>query len=519
MKHKKAVQVFLRSGSMVFAWLVFASNMIFVKGVGQNLILNNDILIKRSESKMENKEKTTVKELKDKLFLKKENGGNLLSKEEFEQSEMFSEGYKKFLNTAKTEREIVKYVVREAQKLGFVEFDKDVKYEAGDKVYSINRARELVLAVIGKNGVKNGTKLAVAHIDSPRLDLKPNPLIEQNDFAMFKTHYYGGIKRYQWTALPLALHGRIVKKDGSFVDVSIGENENEPCFYISDLPPHLSREQVNKKMSEAITGEDLNVLVGGIPFKSDEGSELVKLNIINLLNEKYGIVESDFISADLQLVPNIKVQDVGFDRSMIGGYGHDDRAGSYACMEAIFKCEVPEETAIVVLTDKEEVGSDGNTGMQGKFLKYFISDLAAQESVKGRHVLSKSKCLSVDTSGAFDPVYSSLFELANSNFINRGVILEKCTGNAGKGGASDASAEFTGEVRKILEDNNILWQSGQMGKLGAGGGGTVAKYLANMNIDVIDLAIPALSLHAPFEVISKIDLYMAHRAVVSFFKN
>lgn len=456
------------------------------------------------------------KKLKEALFCKKNHGANVMSDDELSKCYDFAEGYKDYLNQAKTERENVSFVLKMAIENGFTEFDKNKKYVPGDKVYCINRNCNIALAVIGKQGSKNGVKLSIAHIDAPRLDLKPNPLFEKNEVAMFKTHYYGGIKKYQWTAIPLALHGRIVKKDGSFVDVCIGENDDDPKFCITDLLPHLAREQMSKKMSEAISGEDLNVTIGSIPFKSDEGSELVKLNILKLLNEKYGIVEEDFISSDLELVPAMKSSDIGFDRSLIGGYAHDDRSCAYPSFKAIFDCKEPEKTVVVLLADKEEIGSTGNTGTKSNFLKYFISDLANIDGVKGRDVLSKSKCLSADVNAAYDSTFANNFESMNSSFINKGVVVEKYTGHGGKYDTSEASAEFTGEIRKLLNENNILWQSGELGKVDTGGGGTIAMFIANLNVDVIDIGVPVLSMHAPFEVISKIDLFMTYKAILAF---
>lgn len=462
-----------------------------------------------------------IKKLKQKLFTRRDSGGKVLSEQELQNSENFSVNYKKFLDISKTEREAVDYVLTRAKKLGFTEFDNSKKYNPGDKIYVINRNKNIILCVIGKNNLQNGIKFSVAHIDAPRLDLKPNPVIEKNELAMFKTHYYGGIKKYQWTALPLALHGVVIKKDGTSVNITIGEDINEPCFCITDLLPHLAREQMVKKMSEAITGEDLNVLIGSMPFKTDSSeSELVKLNILNILYEKYNIIEEDLICADLELVPNIKSQDIGLDRSLIGGYAHDDRSCAYCSVEAIFDLNnTPDNTCVVLLTDKEEIGSDGNTGMKSYFLKYFISDLANQNNLKSRHVLSNSKCLSADVNAAYDPTYASNFELQNSSFINRGVVITKYTGSAGKYSTSDASAEFTGEICSILDKNNILWQSSELGKVDNGGGGTIAKYIASYNMDVIDIGVPVLSMHAPYEIISKIDLYMTYKTINSFFKS
>lgn len=462
-------------------------------------------------------EKNEVKTLKEKLFTRREHGAKVLSKEEMKNSQDFSVGYKDFLNKSKTESEAVAYVLEKAKKFGFEKFEMGKSYKPGDKIFAVNRGKNIALCVIGKNGLKNGARIAISHVDAPRLDLKPNPVTEQNEIAMLQTHYYGGIKKYQWTTIPLSLHGKIVKKDGTEVNVLIGESEDDPCFCITDLLPHLARQQMSKKVSEFITGEDLNVLIGSIPFEG-EGSELVKLNVLKLLNEKYGIVEEDLISSDLAFVPAMKAQDVGFDRSMIGGYGHDDRSCAYPCVQAIFEVGVPNETSIAFLTDKEETGSDGCTGMKSMFLEYFIEDLADAEGLKIRHVLSKSKCLSADVNAAYDPIYASDFEILNSSFINRGVVVTKYTGSGGKYGTSDASAEFTGEIAKLLNENNVLWQSSELGKVDNGGGGTIAKYIANFNMDVIDIGVPVLSMHAPYEVISKIDLYMTFKAINSFFK-
>ena len=467
---------------------------------------------------VDNEKKTEAEMLREKLIMNKKNGASKLTEEQVNICDNFCEDYKIFMNKAKTEREAVKYSLELLKKCGFTEFDINKKYNPGDKVYCVNRNKSIISAIIGKNGTKNGVKMAIAHIDSPRLDLKPNPLYESSDLALFKTHYYGGIKKYQWMAIPLALYGTIVKKDGQVVDVALGEKDDEPCFCVTDLLPHLAREQMEKPMRKGINGEDLNVLIGSRPFRADKGSELVKLNIIKLLNEKYGIIESDFISAELELVPTFKAKDVGFDRSMIGAYGHDDRVCAYASLKACLDCDVPESTVITVLADKEETGSSGNTGMQSSFLKYFVADLAAQDGIECRHVLSKSKCLSADVNAAFDPTYSSVYEANNSCYINNGVVVTKYTGSGGKSGTSDASAEFMGEIRRILDKDEVLWQTGELGKVDAGGGGTIAKYIANLNVDVVDLGVPVLSMHAPFEVVSKIDVYMTYRAVKSFFE-
>lgn len=467
---------------------------------------------------MSEEKKTEAAKLKEKLAAKKPSGALSLDNDIIAKADEFCEGYKAFMNTSKVEREAVNTTEKIALDHGFVKYDIDKKYSAGDKVYVINRGKNIGLAVIGKNGVKNGVKLVIAHIDSPRLDLKPNPLYEANDLAMFKTHYYGGIKKYQWTTIPLSLHGRIVKLDGEIVDVSVGDNDDEPCFCVSDLLPHLAKEQVTKPLAKAIAGEDLNVLIGSRPFNQDKESEQVKLNILNLLYEKYGIIESDFLSAELNLVPAFKARDVGFDRSLVGAYGHDDKVCAYPGVIAACETELPENTVITFLCDKEEIGSDGNTGMQSAFLRDFIADLAQADGVEYRHVMARSKCLSADVNAAFDPTYASAFEANNASYLNGGVIITKYTGSGGKYDTSDASAEYMGYIRRMLENNKILWQTGELGKVDIGGGGTIAKYIANLNVDVVDLGVPVLSMHAPFEIVSKVDVYMTYLAFAAFFK-
>lgn len=463
-------------------------------------------------------EKSQTAELKEQIMMKESEGIKALSDEDIAKADEFCVGYKKFLDSSPIEREAVRYSVELVKKAGFVEFEADASYNAGDKVYYINRGKALALAVIGKNGVKKGARLAIAHIDSPRIDLKPNPLYEANNLALFKTHYYGGLKKYQWTTIPLSLHGTIVKLDGTSLNISWGDDPEESCFCISDILPHLAQEQVTKPMSKAFTGEDLNVLVGSRPYKTeDKESDLVKLNVMSILNKKYGITENDFLSAELCLIPSFKSRDVGFDSSLIGGYGHDDKVCAYPALMAAVDVQAPESTCITYLTDKEEIGSDGNTGMQSDFLRYFIYDLAKQDGVEGYRALSNSTCLSADVNAAFDPTYASAFEAKNSSYLNNGVVISKYTGHGGKYDTSDASAEYMGKIRFLLEKNNVLWQIGELGRVDLGGGGTIAKYVANMNVDVVDLGVPVLSMHAPFEIISKTDVYMAYRAFYSFF--
>ncbi len=464
-------------------------------------------------------EKTQVELLKEELFMENQHTAKVIDDAEMQVAFDFCEGYKKFLNECKTERKAAEYTVAVAREHGFEEFDKTKAYKQGDKIYYLNRNKAVILAVMGKKSVGEGVRIAAAHIDSPRLDLKPNPLYEDKEMALLKTHYYGGVKKYQWVAIPLSLHGVVVKKDGSVVNVNIGENEGDPRFVITDLLPHLAKSQMERNAREIIKGEELNILIGSLPFNSDSGSELVKLNIMKILNEKYGIVERDFLTAELEAVPAMPVSDIGFDRSMIGGYGHDDRVCAYPALQAILELDgAPEYTAVTVLTDKEETGSDGNTGLQSDYLRYFLADLGRAEGLMGRDVLSKSKCLSADVNAAFDPTFAHVLDPMNASFINKGIVVTKYTGSGGKGGTSDASAEYVGEVARIFDNGKVNWQLGELGKVDEGGGGTVAKYIANMGVDVVDVGVPVLSMHAPYEVVSKLDVYMAKKAFLKFFE-
>ena len=458
-----------------------------------------------------------MSELAEKLFMTKKNAYLVMEEAEIKKAYDFCEDYKKFLDNAKTEREAVNEAVKAAKANGFTEYNPQKAYVPGDKVYVNNRGKAAIFAVIGKKGVKEGALISAAHIDSPRLDLKPIPLYEKEELAFLKTHYYGGIKKYQWTAMPLSMHGVIVKKNGEKVEVAIGENENDPVFCITDLLPHLSADQNNKTLAKAIEAEDLNILVGSMPL-SDEAEKAYKINVLKLLNDAYGIVEEDLVSAEIEFVPAFKAKDVGFDRSLIGSYGHDDRVCAYPILKAVLDVEIPEKTVISIFADKEETGSDGNTGLNSSYLKYFIEDLAKGDGIEGREALSKSKCLSADVTAALDPTYASAYEPLNACYINHGVGVHKYTGARGKGGTSDASAEFVGEVRKIFNDNGVMWQICELGKVDLGGGGTVAKYVANLNVDVIDVGVPVLSMHAPYEVVAKTDVFMAYKAVCAFFK-
>ncbi|MFI3141886.1 MAG: aminopeptidase [Clostridia bacterium] len=468
---------------------------------------------------MDTKEKSEVELLKEKLCSKNDHSVQEMSADEIALADDFCEGYKHFISTAKTERECVKFAIEAAEAHGFVPFEKGTTYVAGDKVYLSNRGKAITLAVIGSEGIGSGTKIVAAHIDSPRLDLKPTPLYEDNELAYFKTHYYGGIRKYQWVTIPLALHGTVVTKGGETVDICIGENEGEPQFVVTDLLPHLAAEQSKRTLSEGIKGEELNILIGSRPFKSDSGSELVKLNILKILNEKYGMIEEDFICAEFELVPAHKAADIGFDRSMIGAYGHDDRVCSYPALEAIFSVQNPTHTIITALADKEEIGSYGNTGLSSEYLSYFIEDLAAMQGLDGRDVMGKSECLSADVNAALDPTFAQVHDRLNAAFLNHGAVITKYTGARGKSGSSDASAEFMGKIRSILDSADVKWQIGELGKVDEGGGGTVAMYVANYNIDVVDLGVPVLSMHSPFEIVSKLDVYSTFKACEAFFKS
>ncbi len=463
-------------------------------------------------------EKTKTEELKEQLFLKRKNGILKSDDSVIESAEKYAVGYKKFLDDSKTEREAVKAAITMAQNAGFSEFQYGREYKAGDKVYINNRGKTIAFAVIGKSPIEEGVNITAAHIDSPRLDLKPNPLYEDIELALFKTHYYGGIKKYQWTAVPLALHGVFALKDGTVKQVSIGEKDDEPKFVINDLLPHLAAEQSKRTLNEGIKGEELNVLVGSYPFKDDKESELVKLNILRILYEKYRITEEDFLSAELEMVPAIKACDIGFDRSMIGGYGQDDRVCAYPALTAVLEVENPEKTAVAILADKEEVGSMGNTGLESDFLRYVIGDLAKMQNGDATISIRNSKCLSADVNAAVDPTFQSVAESRNASYLNYGVVITKYTGSRGKSGTSDASAEYMAYVRNMLDKAGIIWQTGELGKVDAGGGGTVAQYIANMGVDVVDLGVPVLSMHAPFETTSKFDVYMCYKAMYEFMK-
>jgi aspartyl aminopeptidase len=461
-----------------------------------------------------------------KIKYERKNGWELISSEETEKIFSFCEGYKKFMDLAKTEREATREIVSIVEKGGFRLLDdiikKGEKLNPGDKVYTVNREKAVLLAVIGEEPIEKGINLVASHIDAPRIDIKQNPLYEDSDMLLMKTHYYGGIKKYQWTSIPLALHGVVIKSDMQRINVTIGEDESDPVFSITDLLPHLAGEQMDKKMSEGITGEGLNILSGSILYRSSEDSQKdeikdkIRVNILDILNKKYGIEEEDFVSAELEIVPAFKAKDIGFDMSMIGAYAQDDRVCAYTSLKAILDVKNPKRTAICFFADKEEVGSMGNTGMQSRFFEDILAEMCRASSsdysdITIRRALSSSKALSADVSALVDPNYEGVHDKNNAPYINNGVVLTKYTGSRGKAGTSDANAEFVAEVRRLLNNAGIVWQTGELGKVDQGGGGTVAQFIANLGVDVIDCGVGLLSMHSPFEISGKLDVYMAYR--------
>ena len=427
----------------------------------------------------------------------------------------YCEGYKAFLNAAKTEREAVEWAVREAEANGFVPYDPTVSCKPGDRVYRVNRGKSVMLAVIGTDAPEAGFSIVVSHIDSPRLDLKQRPLYETAGISYFKTHYYGGIKKYQWTALPLALHGTVMTESGGRVDVRVGEAEGEPVFFISDLMPHIAKDQYEKKLGDAISGEGLNIINGSLPL--GEGSDAVKLGILALLHEKYGITEADLRTAELSAVPAQKAVDVGFDASMIAAYGQDDRVCAYPSLTALFETKAPARTCVVVLADKEEIGSQGVTGLRSAALAHFLTSLCENRGADYKTCFAASDCLSADVGGAYDPCYAEAYEAGNSAYLNHGVAVMKYTGARGKSGSSDASAELLAKLARIFRENDVVWQTGEYGKVDQGGAGTVATEIAMLNISVVDTGVPILSMHSPVELAAKADIYMLHRALAAYF--
>lgn len=451
------------------------------------------------------------------LEYERTNGYENIEKSELDKINKYAEGYKNFLDNGKTEREVVKESIELLKKNGFKEYTLGDKIHSGDKLYYNNRGKALFIIKGGttENIKGNGIRIMVAHVDSPRLDLKQVPLYEKDDLAFFKTHYYGGIKKYQWLTIPLALHGVIMKKDGTKLEIALGEKDTDPVFYITDLLPHLSQEQNTKKVTEAFQAENLNVLVGGMPVGDEK--KAVKNGVLELLNKEYGIEEEDFLSAEIEVVPANKARDVGFDRAFISSYGHDDRVCAYPEITATIETET-KQTVLTVLADKEEIGSVGVSGMQSILIKDIIDIIADSYGISSAVLRSKSKCLSADVTAAYDPTYNSAFEGQNASYICKGVAMNKFTGSRGKSGSNDASAEYVGFIRSILAKDNVIWQTGELGKVDLGGGGTVAMFLANYNIETVDLGVPVLSMHSPNELIAKVDIYQAHKAFSAFVK-
>lgn len=464
-------------------------------------------------------DKDAYKELKKKLLSSKKNGYDLVSTGDLKAMEDYCKGYMAFLDAGKTERLCAAETIRLAEEKGYKPYVRGMKVESGDKLYLCNRGKSVLLAHIGKKSLADGAQIAAAHIDSPRLDLKPNPLYEDSELAFFKTHYYGGIRKYQWVTIPLELRGVVAMKDGTSVKVNIGGDPGDPTLVITDLLPHLGQEQAKKPLASAIPGETLNLLLGSRPIGDEEESGRVKLAVMQILNEKYGITEDDLTSAELEAVPAVKACDIGLDRSMIGAYGHDDRVCGYAALKALLDLEeTPEKTAVCVLADKEEIGSDGVTGMQSAAFDTFMEDLCAAQDVPVRVCFEKSFCLSADVTAAYDPDYAEVYEKRNAAFVNYGIGLCKYTGARGKSGASDADAETVAYVRRLFDEAGVVWQIAELGKVDAGGGGTVAMYMANRNITTLDAGVPVLSMHAPFEVVSKLDCWETYKGMKAVYQ-
>ena len=439
--------------------------------------------------------------------------------EQVEEAAAFCEGYKAFLDEGKTERECVKKAVELLKAAGYAEFDTQGSYQPGDKVYYVNRNKAIIATTFGEKSVKEGIRMNGAHIDSPRLDLKPSPVYEKDDMALFKTHYYGGIRKYQWATIPLAMHGVIIKKNGETVELNLGEKPGDPVFCITDLLPHLSAEQNERKLKDGIKGEELNIVIGSIPYTDDEVKEPVKLMALKLMNEQFGITEKDFLRAEVEFVPAHKASDVGFDRSMVGAYGQDDRICAYTALMAEIDTKNPTYPTMTILTDKEEIGSEGNTGLNSNYVGDYITYLAELEGVNPKEVFRNTICLSSDVNAAYDPTFASVYDPLNSSYVNKGCVLTKYTGARGKSGSNDASAELMAKVIGIMEKEGVYWQIGELGAVDVGGGGTIAKFVASMNIDVVDLGVPILSMHAPFELASKLDVLNTYRAFKAFYKN
>ena len=457
-------------------------------------------------------------DLRENLFYEQKNGYDRIGTEERIALEAYCREYMDFLNEARTEREAVRYAIEKAEYNGFKAYVPGMALKAGDRIYRSNRGKALMLAVIGTEALERGSVIAGAHVDSPRLDLKQIPMYEQDELCYLRTHYYGGIKKYQWVTIPLELHGVVSLKNGDLVEVCIGRDPGEPKFVITDLLPHLAADQMKKTMAEGITGEGLNLLIGSTPY-ADDGKDRVKLAVLSLLNDAYGIAEEDFLSAELTAVPAYDVSEIGLDRSMIGGYGHDDRVCAWAELKAIFNVKQPRRTCVCILADKEEIGSEGVSGMQSTAFDCFMEDLCTAENVILRRCLENSFCLSADVTAAFDPLYPEVAEKRSESKLNYGMAICKYTGARGKSSTSDASAEIVGYLRGLFDREKVIWQMAEMGKVDQGGGGTIAKYMANRNIDTIDAGVPVLSMHAPFEVVAKLDCYMTYKGILAAYQN
>ncbi len=464
-------------------------------------------------------EKTIGQEMLDKLSYKKRNIYEEATPEKIKAIYDYSEGYKKFLDNAKTEREATDAAIALVKAKGFTEYKLGEKIAVGDKKYLNHHGKSLIVFKVGEQDIeREGIKILAAHIDSPRLDLKQVPMYEDSGMGFLKTHYYGGVKKYQWTAIPLALHGVMVKADGEIVNVCIGEDDSDPVFYINDLLPHLAQKQSQEPLGSAISAETLNILIGGLPYDDKEVSDKIKLTALSILNEKYGVTEEDFISAELSLVPAFKARDIGFDRALIAAYGHDDRVCSYPALTALLDNADTKATVMVVLADKEEIGSMGVTGMQSAFLVDLMTEISKALGKNEAVVRNNSKCLSADVTACYDPNFPDVYEKRNSAMISCGTTMSKYTGSRGKSGTSDASAELVGYFRKLFAENGVIWQTAELGKTDMGGGGTVAMYIANQNIETVDLGVPVISMHAPYEVVSKADVYSTYEAFCAFVK-
>ena len=463
-------------------------------------------------------EKTKGEKLKDKLFYARKDGYEKLGAEAADAAYVFAEGYKAFLDAGKTERECADYAVKFLKSKKFREYQYGKAYKPGEGAYICNRGKAVYALRFGQKGAAEGLRVIAAHIDSPRIDLKAHPVYEDGGLALLKTHYYGGIKKYQWVTIPLALHGVICRADGKKIDVCIGEDAHDPVLVISDLLPHLGKDQAKKPLDEAFTGESLNIIAGSRKYDDEKASERVKLNLLSILHDKYGVTESDLISAELSAVPAFNARDVGLDRAMVGAYGQDDRVCAYGALTALTEGGIPERTSLLVLADKEEIGSEGNTSIQSRVMTDLITDVAVTQKAVHAAVFANTKCLSADVNACFDPNFPEVYESKNSAHINCGVVVTKFTGSRGKSGSSDASAEFIAEVRAILDGAGVIWQTGELGKVDQGGGGTVAMFVANHNIDTVDVGVPILSMHAPYELASKLDIHMMHLASKAFWK-